>query len=89
MLYPRESRRRGFRRFLEEIDGAGLDGAEREAILSGNLRSDTAGGFCAQAGGVAGQPAIDSQATKQLRRRLGAAAVRTAEPRPAAASFDA
>jgi hypothetical protein len=38
MLYPRESRRRGFRRFLEEIDGAGLKPAEQEAILSGNLR---------------------------------------------------
>ncbi|HEY1764210.1 MAG TPA: amidohydrolase family protein [Opitutaceae bacterium] len=38
MLYPRESRRRGFRRFLEEIDGAGLKPAEQESILSGNLR---------------------------------------------------
>jgi uncharacterized protein len=38
LLYPRESRRPGFRRFLQEIDGAGLDAAEREAILSANLR---------------------------------------------------
>ena len=38
MLYPRDSRRRGFMRFLDEIDRAGLSGAERDAILSGNIR---------------------------------------------------
>lgn len=38
MLYPRESRERGFRRFLDEIEGAALDAGERQAILYGNLR---------------------------------------------------
>ncbi len=38
ILYPREARRPGFRRFLAEIDGAGLDASERVAILGANIR---------------------------------------------------
>jgi len=38
ILYPRESRKPGFTRFLDEIDRAGLDGGERAAILGANIR---------------------------------------------------
>ena len=38
LLYPREARRPGFRRFLQEVDGAGLDAGERAAILGANIR---------------------------------------------------
>jgi len=38
ILYPRESRQPGFRRFLGEIDRSGLDDGERAAILGGNVR---------------------------------------------------
>ena len=38
LLYPRQVRRPGFRRFLDEISGAGLKADEREAILGSNVR---------------------------------------------------
>jgi predicted TIM-barrel fold metal-dependent hydrolase len=38
ILYPRESRRPGFGRFLDEVDRAGLDAGERAAILGSNIR---------------------------------------------------
>jgi predicted TIM-barrel fold metal-dependent hydrolase len=38
LLYPRQERRPGFRRFLGDIDGAGLDAGERAAILGANIR---------------------------------------------------
>jgi uncharacterized protein len=38
ILYPRETRKPGFGRFLGEIAGAGLTPGEREAIFSTNIR---------------------------------------------------
>jgi predicted TIM-barrel fold metal-dependent hydrolase len=38
LLYPREARLPGFRRFLDEVEAAGLDAAERAAILGANIR---------------------------------------------------
>jgi len=38
ILYPKQSRRPGFRRFLDEIAGAGLGGDERAALLGSNIR---------------------------------------------------
>jgi predicted TIM-barrel fold metal-dependent hydrolase len=38
ILYPKHSRRPGFKRFLDEIAGAGLSAGERAAILGSNIR---------------------------------------------------
>jgi predicted TIM-barrel fold metal-dependent hydrolase len=38
LLYPRESRKPGFKRFLGEVAAAGLDDGERERILGSNIR---------------------------------------------------
>jgi hypothetical protein len=38
MLHPRAAREPGFRRFLDEIAGAGLEPPERERILGSNMR---------------------------------------------------
>jgi predicted TIM-barrel fold metal-dependent hydrolase len=45
ILYPRETRHPGFRRFLDEIAGAGLTPAEREAMFSSNIRRLLAAGL--------------------------------------------
>jgi hypothetical protein len=50
ILYPRESRRPGFKRFLGEIERAGLGVGERAAILGSNIRRLLAQG---RAGGPA------------------------------------
>jgi predicted TIM-barrel fold metal-dependent hydrolase len=50
ILYPRETRRPGFKRFLGEIDRAGLGAGERAAILGSNIRRLLAQG---RAGGSA------------------------------------